>query len=163
MRFKMTSYEVMKPIVSNCHSIWKKISLKFKKLIYHTKATLSGVIIISDDFQSLIIRISVLMLFALNLLYIKYSIHSSYQKIFIKWFLPHPWPQITELSGTILLLFETFFQRETFFSFIIQFIQYHTVFLIFQWLKAFWILSSNVSSSRRNIQNKFCTCSRAHL
>ena len=38
---------------------------------------------ISDDFQSLITRLSVLMLFALSLLYIKYSIHSSYQKNFI--------------------------------------------------------------------------------
>ena len=101
-----------------------KISLKFHKPIHHTKSTLTGVVIISDDFQSLITRISVLMLFALNLLYIKYSFHSSYQKIFFKiwWFLPHPWSQIIELSGTILLLFETYFQKETFVSFVIQFI-----------------------------------------
>ena len=38
---------------------------------------------ISDDFQSLITRLSVLMLFALSLLYIEYSIHSSYKKFFI--------------------------------------------------------------------------------
>ena len=63
MHFQMTSFKVMKPIVSNCHSIWKKISLKFQNPIYHTKSTLSGVVIISDDFQSLITRISVLMLF----------------------------------------------------------------------------------------------------
>ena len=68
MHFQMTSFKVMKPIVSNCHSIWKKISLKFQKPIYHTKSTLSGVVIISDDFQSLITRISLLMLSALNLL-----------------------------------------------------------------------------------------------
>ena len=41
------------------------------------------VVMISDDFQSLITRLSVLMLFALSLLYIEYSIHSSYKKIFI--------------------------------------------------------------------------------
>ena len=48
MHFQMTSFKVMKPIVSNYHSIWKKISLKFQKPIYHTK---SGIVIISDDFS----------------------------------------------------------------------------------------------------------------
>ena len=38
---------------------------------------------ISDDFQSIITVVLVLMLFALSLLYINYSIHSSYQKKFI--------------------------------------------------------------------------------
>ena len=68
-----------------------------KKSIDHIKSTLSEVVMISDDFQSLITRLSVLMLFALSLLYIKYSIHPSYQK-------------------------NSIFQKETFFSFVIQFI-----------------------------------------
>ena len=55
----------------------------YKKNVDHTKLTLSVVVMISDDFQSLITRLSVLMLFALSLLYIEYSIHSSYKKIFI--------------------------------------------------------------------------------
>ena len=55
---------------------------------------------ISDDFQSLITRLSVLMLFALSLLYIEYSIHSSY---------------------TFSFSF-SFFQKEIFFFFVIRFI-----------------------------------------
>ena len=35
---------------------------------------------------------------------------------------PCPWPQIIELSGTLLLLFDIFSQKEAFFSFVIQFI-----------------------------------------